>query len=292
MPSQNCHWDADSHGSNRKTVAREACTIRYTVNTNVQISYILYICFIKNQIYSHGFTFSCLILHGSVFFMFCFAFNLGRMLILMPCLVIQIEACFPHAASCLPTNPAVGGHWRSPNYRKQSRIPFHVSLSNPRGSFPTTAILRASFIYRKHLLLYCRCFFFSFPNHPKRVYHRAGRGLFSTASAYRPKGIKSVWLDFYFELPLKGDRTQQIQALAWKKKKKTSPYYFTVLAQAPVSQVPAHNKFYCNVINSWKEELGIKVLTQAARAAALRSVASVLTSAHIQDKAPNTQLPK
>ena len=124
------------------------------------ISYILYICFIKNQIYSHRFTFSCLILHGSVF-LFCFAFNLRRMLILMPCLVIQIEACFPHAASCLPTNPAVGGHWRSPDYRKQSRIPCHVSLSNPRGSFPTTAILRASFIYRKHLLLYCR--FLSFP---------------------------------------------------------------------------------------------------------------------------------
>ena len=128
--------------------------------------------------------------------------------------------------------------------------------------------------------------FFSFPNNSKRVYHRAGRGIFSTASAYRPKGIKSVWPYFYFELPLKGDRTQQIQAIAWKKKKKGSPYYFTVLAQAPVSQVPAHNKFYCNVINSWKEELGIKVLTQAARAAALRSVASVLTSAHIQDKTP------
>lgn len=122
----------------------------------------MYICVIKNQIYSHILTFSGLIIHGSVFFMFCFAFNLGRMLILMPCLVIQIEACFPHAASCLPTNPAVGGHRRSPNYRKQSRIPFHVSLSNPRGSFPTTAVLRASFIYRKHLLLYC-CFFFSFP---------------------------------------------------------------------------------------------------------------------------------
>ena len=184
------------------------------------VYYILHICIIKNQIYSHILTYSCLILHGSVFFMFCFAFNLGRMLVLMPCLVIQTEACFPHAASCLPTNSAVGGHWRSPSYRKQSRIPFHASLSKPRGSFPTTAILRASFIYRKHLLLYC-CFFFffffSFPNLPKRVYHRAGGGLFSTACAYRPKGIKSVWPDFYFEFPLKGDRTQQIQALAWKK---------------------------------------------------------------------------
>lgn len=88
---------------------------------------------------------------------FVLLFNLGRMLISTPCLVIQIEACFPHAAPCLPTNPAVGGggHWRSPNYRKQSRLPFHVSLSNPRGSFPTTAILRASFICRKLLLLYC-----------------------------------------------------------------------------------------------------------------------------------------
>ena len=40
---------------------------------------------------------------------FVLLFNLGRMLISTPCLVIQIEACFPHAAPCLPANPPVGG---------------------------------------------------------------------------------------------------------------------------------------------------------------------------------------
>lgn len=68
-----------------------------------------YICDIKEQIHLHAVTSSCLILQGSVLRMFCFAFNLGMMLILMPCLVYTDGSVFSTCSFLFANKPSCWG---------------------------------------------------------------------------------------------------------------------------------------------------------------------------------------
>ena len=112
-------------------------------------------------------------------------------------------------------------------------------------------------------------FFFPFPNHPAGGYQRADRaGTFQLPLTSGLKAARSMGLLFW--TPSKGRQGTTDSNTGLGEKKKSSLLLCSV-SRAPVCQVTAHNKFYCNVINSWKEELGREVLTQAARAAALHS---------------------